>query len=472
MVAIGDGYSRFTVGSGMEARLTKRVVDGLRPDGAEVRIWDTDVRGFGVRCRASGEKYYFLKYRVGGRQRWATIGRHGAPWTVEEARKEARRLLGHVVSGGDPMADKIESRRDITLAELCDLYFSRPVIITNRGTQKKPSSLAIDKSNAERHIKPLLGRLHVRAVAKSDIERFQQDVAAGKTAVDQKTKQRGRAIVKGGHGTAARSTAVLGALLSFAVSQGLRADNPAAGVKLLRPRSRERFLSAEEFKRLGAVLAKVEADGFNPLFVAAIRLLTLTGCRKSEILTLRWGWVDVERSVLRLPDSKSGAKVVPLGQDAVRLLATLPRVAENPFVLPGSKPGTHLTGLQKAWELVRRHAGLPDVRLHDLRHSFASVAVEGGESLYIVGKMLGHKQARTTEIYAHLGNTPLQQAAHRAGRRIARAMAAGDAWEPVLPEAKDDPGHDGSAHRFRIGRKHKLLIDGLPMQSRPMPNER
>jgi len=238
----------------LRMKLTKQAVDALRSHGDEVRIWDTSVAGFGIRCRGTGRKYYFLKYRLqNGRQRWATIGRHGSPWTVETARKEALRLLGQILDGQDPVEAKATLRADLTISQLCDLYLAQPVILTNRGTAKKASSLEIDRSNIERHIKPLLGPVGLRALTRADVEGFQQDVAAGKSKADVKTKPRGRAIVSGGNGIAARSVAVLSTLLGFAVSRGLLADNPAHGVRLLATQRRERFLSFSEIG--GAVYA-------------------------------------------------------------------------------------------------------------------------------------------------------------------------------------------------------------------------
>lgn len=319
----------------MQVKLTKQVVDALQSRGDEVRIWDVDIRGFGVRCRGLGGKYYFLKYRLSnGRQRWATIGRHGSPWTVETARKEARRLLGQIVDGEDPVVTKAIERVDLTIARLCDLYLAQPVIITNRGTEKKASSLEIDRSNIERHIKPLLGQIRLRALTRGDVEKFQQDVAAGKSKADVKTKPRGRAIVSGGKGTAARSLAILGTVLSFAVTRGLRADNPARGVKLLVNHRRERFLSFAEITRIGEALSKFESEGANATAIAAIRLLMLTGCRRGEIIGLCWQWIDFERCCLRLPDSKTGAKIVPLGDPAIELLRP-PRHCGVPLCLPG-----------------------------------------------------------------------------------------------------------------------------------------
>jgi integrase len=239
-----------------------------------------------------------------------------------------------------------------------------------------------------------------------------------------RTKKRGRAIIDGGPGTAARSLAVLGAMLEWAAhpDRKLIPANPAKGVKLLKGRKRERFLSEAELGRLADALAAMEAEHrLSPSATAAIRLLLLSGCRKAEILSLRWEWVDIKRGVLRLPDSKTGAKVVPLAAPAVKLLAELPH--RGNYVLPATTGAGHYTGLQKDWERVRAGAGLAGVRIHDLRRSFASFAVADGNSLYLIGKVLGHKQARTTEIYAHLADDPIRAVADRTAARIAAAMA-------------------------------------------------
>jgi integrase len=409
----------------LRIRLTKHAIDVLQVADEEVRVWDTAVAGFGIRCRRGGNKFYFLKYRLpNGRQRWATIGRHGSPWTVETARREARRLLGHIVDGEDPVEAKAVERTDLTLSQLCDLYLGQPIVITNRGTAKKASSLEIDRSNMERHIKPLLGQVRLRALTRADVERFQQDVASGKSKADIKTNARGRAIVSGGKGTAARSVAVLSMLLSFAVNRGLRSDNPARGVRLLVNQRRERFLSFAEISRIGEALSKIEAEGNNLTAIRAIRLLLLTGCRRGEIIGLQWKWIDFERRCLCLPDSKTGAKTVPLGDPAIDLLRAVPKIGESEFVFPASRGDGHIIGLRSVWDEARKLAKLAGVRIHDLRHSFASVAVSGGESLYIVGKILGHRQARTTEVYAHLAPDPVQAAADRAARRIAEALSA------------------------------------------------
>jgi integrase len=428
-------------------KLSKRTVDAIRPDrdgyerpdrkGREVFVWDTGdgaLKGFGVRMMPSGAGSYFVQYRTKeGPTRRLMIGKVGV-LTPDEARKLAGDNLKEVAKGGDPSTERHRARREaLTIAELANLYFAEgPAAKPN----KKASSWATDRSNIERHVKPLLGRKLAASLTHDDVVKFQRDVAAGKSKADIKTRTRGRAIVDGGPGTAARSLAVLGAMLEWAArpDRKLIPANPAKGVKLLKGGKRERFLSEAELGRLADVLASMEAEHrLSPTAAAAIRLLLLSGCRKSEILSLRWEWVDVERGVLRLPDSKTGAKVVPLAAAAVSLLAELPRPGE--YVLPAAKGSGHYSGLQKDWERVRGRAGLVGVRVHDLRHSFASFAVADGNSLYLIGKVLGHKQARTTEIYAHLADDPIRAVADRTAARIAAAMSPPDRGDPrkVVP---------------------------------------
>jgi integrase len=198
-------------------------------------------------------------------------------------------------------------------------------------------------------------------------------------------------------------------------------SNPCRHIKKYRENKRERYLSEAELARLGEALTEVDQDGtVMPSAVAAIRLLIFTGARLSEILTLRWDYV--EHSYLRLPDSKTGAKVIYLNPPASELLARLPRIVDNPYVIPGNKPGARLVNLQKPWRLIRARAGLEDVRIHDLRHTFASIGAASGLSLPMIGKLLGHTQAATTERYAHLADDPVRAASEAIGQRIDAAM--------------------------------------------------
>jgi integrase len=399
-------------------KLTKRVVDAA----SDSFTWDSELKGFGLRRSPSGTKSFVVQYRTGGRGSQARRRKIGdtSKLTPEEARTEARRWLADVARGVDPAATRDARDKGVTISELCDLWvaefpFEKP--------DKKPSSWATDRSNIERHIKPLLGRKRASSLEKKDVAKFQMDVAAGKSRTDVRTRKQGRAIVTGGRGTAARSLAVLSAILSFAVKRRIVTENPTRGVPPLELKTREKFLTDPEVARLASAITDMQAEGvLSRTAATAIRLLILTGCRKNEILSALWEWVD-ERGYLRMPDSKTGAKVVPLASAALELLATLPR--RSPYVLPAAKGKGHYVGLQKDWERVRTRAGLPQVRIHDLRHSFASAAVQGGASLFLVGKVLGHKQSRTTEIYAHAGDDPRRAVAERTAERLSEAMRGG-----------------------------------------------
>ena len=316
--------------------------------------------------------------------------------------------------GGRSDADDAFSK--MTVSDLCDLYFAE-----GRAT-KKQSTIATDRGRIARHIKPLLGDRLVRELKRADIERFMIDVANGKTATVEKTGPRGKAVVRGGKGTASRTVGFLGAVLAFAVQREIRPDNPARGVKRFRSRSCDRFLSETELAKLGQVLSEAENTGVNRFAIAAIRLLTLTGCRKNEILSLQWKWADLERGVLRLPDSKTGEKIVYLGTASIALLRRLDRKEGCPYVFPSDRGNGHFTALQGIWEWLRSKADLNDVRLHDLRHSFASFAAAEGTSLLIIGRLLGHKKSSTTARYAHLADDPLKCAADRISNQISRVL--------------------------------------------------
>ncbi len=290
----------------MKAKITKRLVDAARSNKRDTFIWDSAITGFGLKVTPAGNRIYVIQYRIPGRLRRYTIGKHGSPWTPAKARKEASRLRGLIAAGIDPAEEKAKARADPTIAELCELY------VAEGCATKKPSTLLRDRSRIDRHIKPLLGRRSVKSIARADVERLMQDVAAGKTATDVKTGFRGRTIVTGGKGTARECVVLLGSIFTFAVNRGLRADNPAWKVKKYKARKLERFLSPAEMAQLGDALSTAQQKGASPFAVAAIRLLVLTGARKSEILTLKWNHVDTERGCLRLPDSKTGAKVIPL----------------------------------------------------------------------------------------------------------------------------------------------------------------
>lgn len=401
------------------AKLTKRVVDGAKPGAI---LWDDDLGGFGLRTTPGGSKAYVLDYRTkAGVRRRLTVCRADrlAP---DEARSLAIGMLAQVACGEDPAVVRQEERAALPISDLCELYLREGPAAKPTKTQR---SWSTDASNIQAHIEPLIGGKQVKALTTTDVENLQRSIANGKTRKDERTRKRGRAIVRGGPGIAARSIRVLSAMYSFAVRRGLAATNPCRGVALYKGKTMERFLSTEELARLGDAFREAEAVGTSRSAVAAIRLLVLTGCRKTEIAALRWEHIDFERKCLNLPYAKRGWRSVPIGAAARELLMSL-RPKKSGWVLPASRGDGHIVGLQKVWDGVRARAQLSDVRIHDLRHSFASVAVAAGESLYLIGKVLGHKQARTTERYVHLSNAPLVDVADRTGARIVGAMAGGD----------------------------------------------
>jgi integrase len=291
-------------------------------------------------------------------------------------------------------------------------------------TGKKPSTLLRDKSRIDRHLRPLIGRLKLRNVSRATVERLMLDVRNGRTKRDEHTGPRGRSIVTGGIGAAVECVALLSSILTFAVRRELRGDNPALGIELRRTK-RRRYPSANELARIGDTLAAMEAKGANSFALAAIRFLALSGCRKGEALGLKWEQVDFARSVLCLPDSKTGARDIPIGLVALDLLRTLPQMKGNAFVFPGRVAGQPLVGLQKTWERVRLAARLDDLRLHDLRHGFASVGVNRGVSLALLQGLLGHASPLTTNRYTHLQTDPLRAEADGIAATIAEALKTG-----------------------------------------------
>jgi integrase len=402
----------------MKCKITKKLIDSINAteETGPLLVWDTQQQGFGVRFWPTGAKIFQVKARINGKQRWFNVGRYGTNKTLDEAREKAAKILGNIADKKDPAAEREEERNAITVKELCALYLKEGC------ATKKETTLVSDRGRILRHIIPLLGDIRVKDVKRGDIERFVQSVATGKTAKDERTGKYGRAIVRGGKGTATRTVGLLGGILTFAVGRGFIEDNPARGVKKFKDKKCERFLSEAELGKLGEALRQAEAAGENKAAIEAIKMLMLTGCRKGEILTLKWAHVDFDWSCLRLPDSKTGAKVVPIGKAALDLLKGISKSEGNPYVFTSNKEGTHLVGLYKVWDRVRELAGLEDVRLHDLRHSFASVGAASGDSLLMIGALLGHKDAKTTARYAHLSDNPIKQAADRIAGVIVGAM--------------------------------------------------
>jgi integrase len=419
----------------MSAAERKRI--GLR----EVRalgpgqvVWDALVPGFGVRRQKGVSVSYVLFYRTrAGRQRWATIGRHGAPWTPETAREEARRLLGAVASGRDPAAEKRAARDAVTVAEMCDRYLVEVRtgrLLTRRGESKRPSTTVGDAGRIERHIKPLLGRLPAASVTCSDVERFMHDVADGKTATTVRVRARGIARVRGGRSTASRTVMLLAAIYAWAQRQGMASENPVRGVRRFADRRRERRLTDGEYADLGAGLRGGEGAGVWPFAVAAARFLALTGWRRNEAALLRWSELDLPRRTAWL-DSKTGRSIRPLSNAACEVLRCLPRLGSDEDFVFTSTRGTSPMNLSVQWARIAKLAGLPTgVTPHVLRHSFASVGSDLGYSEATVAALIGHRVHSMTGRYTHAADSVLLAAADRIAGAIAERM--GDAGHGMI----------------------------------------
>ncbi len=418
--------------SGRSEKLTNRTVAALAPGLERYVVWDSELRGFACRVEPSGTKSFLVRYRPGGGRsapkRFYTIGRFPI-FSPEDARREARRLLGAVATGQDPAGERNAARSDMSVAELCDLYMREaPNLPTKFGQPKGAETLSTDQGRIDNHIKPLLGKKRVGDIVAADIQRFMRDIAAGKTAKDNKTGPRKRLIVKGGRGAATRVTGLLSGIFSFAVAEGIRAENPVKGVQRYADGKSDRALSLQEITKLGFVLRRMAEQGVNPSAINIIKLLIVTGARRNEIAGLRWGEVDFERSVIRLPahrhktGSQKGAKYIPLTDPARTILSELSEDRTSDFVFPATSGDSHFQGIKRVWQKARAQAGLNDVRLHDLRHTFASTGVSSGDGLPIIGALLGHSNARTTQRYAHIANDPLQKAAGRIAKNLADAL--------------------------------------------------
>ncbi len=432
------------------AKLIKRVVDAFTcpPGVARATLFDTELVGFHLEAMSTGRKFYRLKWKLNGKQGRETLGEHGV-LTVEQARVRAISLRGKLYDGENPAATRateVAARlRAINLHDLIEKWLEdgRPA-----APSKRESSWTTDARKLRSHIVPLLGAKMAGEVTRADIENAQRKIAEGHTARDTKTVARGRSILRGGAGIARSSVMSLSACYSWALSNGIVDDNPCLRVKKSKPRKMERFLTREEAMRLQHVLQEMELEAaLDPLFADMTRLLLLTGARKSEIKDLQWSEVDFERRLIRLPRerSKTGEKYIPLSETALAILKRrrgpeTPRKSKHARVDVGSLHKDRLVfpsrigegpaqGLQKAWERVRRRADLDGVRLHDLRHSFASFAAADGASLFLIGKALGHTQSQTTERYAHLRDDPLHAVAASVERSLQPTTRPSDALE-------------------------------------------
>lgn len=411
------------------ARISKRTVDAAEPTSSRFVLWDAELKGFGLRVTPSGVKTYIVRYRVGGGRtgtlRQLTLGRHG-PLSPDEARKLAKQTLGAVSGGDDPAGDVVTKRAAPTLAEVSRTFLEEHVDAKRKSTTAESYRGIID-----RYIIPELGSKKAIEITPTELARLHLKM---KTTPVQ----------------ANRTLSVIGSIFSFAAKRRLvpRGTNPASGLEKYRERGHERFLTSDELARLGETIRLAETIGLpwevdetkptakhapkpenrrtiiDTYAAAAIRLLLLTGCRLREILHLRWTEIDWDRGLLLLPDSKVGRRYVVLNSPALALLADLPRIGV--FVVAGASAGTidekPRPDLKKAWASVSKHAGLEGVRLHDLRHTHASIGAGAGLGLPIIGKLLGHTQPSTTARYAHLDNDPLRKASDAIASHIAAAM--------------------------------------------------
>ena len=382
------------------AKITKRSVDSAKPGEKEIFLWDEELAGFGLRVYPSGRRIYLVQFRANGRLRRVNIGPHG-PFTAESARKRALEIIAKAKGGVDVAKERDELKKIPTMVQFGERFLKEYVAV-----RCKPTTQAEYRRSVEMFINPRIGSRKITDIGHADIAELHYDLRHVPYQAN-------------------RTLGVLSKMFNLADLWEIRTDgvNPCRKVRKYKEEKRERFLSEEEFGRLGQALRDAEQDGSeSPAMIAAVRLLVLTGCRLSEIQKLRWEHVDLPRSCLRLPDSKTGAKVVLLGRAALEVLEGIKRLEDNPHVIVGTIPGQYLTDMQKPWRRIRKRAALDDVRIHDLRHSFASQALAGGENLPMIGKMLGHSQVQTTARYAHLAEEPIRVATDRVAESIAGAM--------------------------------------------------
>jgi len=386
----------------MKQKLTKRIVEAAESGPRDRVIWDTEVTGFGLKITPRGRKVYVYAYRdPERRQRKLSLGKHG-DITCETAREAAKDARADIAKGANPAADKVRRREAIAVADLCDRYMRE-----HADVHKKASSAAQDRRLIEQVIKPAFGRLKVATVTRDEIASLHQSMQA-------KPYQ------------ANRTRSLLSKMFNMAEVWGLRPDNsnPCRHVQPNKEAKRERYLTEVELARLGEVLREAELRQQEPWQATnAIRLLLLTGCRLNEILTLRWEDVDFDASCLRLRDTKTGARIVPVGLPVLELLSTLSPEPDNPYVIPSERiSGGHLTTLKKPWQRLRKRADIEDVRLHDLRRSNGTMAITAGVDIRVVQQHLGHTDIKTTERYAQVAGNPARQAAEVISQSMAAAL--------------------------------------------------
>lgn len=383
-------------------KLTKREVESLKPTATDYFVWEQELSGFGVRVFPTGRIQFVLQYRYGRKSRRMNLGRFGA-LSVEQARKLAFDAMTKLHNDIDPQTEKEERRDALTVNDLAVRFDDEHIAV-----HLKANTANQYRRNLKLFILPALGRSRIADVTRGDVARFHHD---GRLKPYQ----------------ANRNLEIVSKMFNLAEMWGLRPDgtNPRRHIRKYPETKRERYYSPDELRAIGRTLCEMEAERIElPSAIAAVRLLLFTGCRLNEIMTLKWEHVDLPYFALRLPDSKTGAKVVNLGQAAVAVINGIEKIAGNPYVITGRIPKQHLTDLQPFWQRVRARAGLKDARVHDLRHTFASIAVSNGKSLPMIGKLLGHSQVQTTARYAHLARDPVIEAANDITGILATMLSA------------------------------------------------
>ena len=405
------------------AKITKRAVDALRPDKRrDVFTWDCELRGFGMRVKPSGVKTFLIQYRnVEGRTRRLVLGQYGA-LTPENARELAREKLAGVAKGEDPSAERHAVRAGMSVSDVCDWYLEEAEAGRILGRNRRPiktSTLKMDRSRIETHIKPLLGARLVRGLDLRDIEGMQADIAAGKSARGRKVGRGGNST--GGSGVASRTVGTLRALLGHAARLNIVGKNPAVGVRQLAAERRQRRLSDDELQHLGQVMRSLAAEGEHPTGLAAIRMMLLSGFRRMEVLGLERSWVSRRDHCVRFPDTKSGAQIRALGDAAISCVEAVPGRKGSPFAFPADWGDGHFVGVVRVLDRVCAKAGLKGVTSHVLRHTFASVAGDLGFSELTIAGLLGHSARGVTQGYVHL-DAALGVAADRVSAEIEKML--------------------------------------------------
>jgi len=403
-------------------KLTKRTIDTINADTTERVLWDDELRGFGLRVKPTGRKSFLIQYRNRqGRSRRLTVGSYGR-LTPDEARREAKRLLGDVDRGQDPAEQRSDERKAITVADLCEEYLGKAengLIIGRKGLPKKASTLEIDRGRVARHILPLLGKKPLKDLTSADVKRFLEAVISGKTATTVKTKARGLARVTGGATAAVRAMGLLGGMLTYAKENGYIEHNPAHGIRKPSDNRRSFRLAAEGYRSLGTALEAAERRGEHWQAITSIRLIALTGCRRSEILNLKWPEVDFANSCLRFGDTKTGASIRPLPKAAQAILAGIERRCEFVFPAINRDDRSYASVFPKSWRRIIAEAYSP----HGLRHAYASAAHELGLGELTIKVLLGHTRVGVTSGYIATVDTLVLAAAEKVTRYIDSAMS-------------------------------------------------